>query len=252
MAVPRSDRQEHCLRPLEAHAEPREELIRRRVVRHEESLAIECQREVAVTHLESDAQRLLARGRRDRENRFRRALHDDVPVRTDVKDLPGRERGAGGQRQREGAPPGRRHATAAPAALLGREHERVALVPGQIRVAPADVLASDHDNLTLARGNATLAGSGARLAGTIALLARSNALLAGTIEPPARSRRGPGRIGGNPVGNPAVAGPVKTARTIEPPARSRRGRGVWGAISGPPIKIESSVAPSARRAPART
>src|SRR5213593_2185372 len=176
MAVPRSDRQEHCLRPLEAHAEPREELIRRRVVRHEESLAIECQREVAVTHLEGDAQRFLARGRLDRENRFRRALHDEVPVRADVKDHPERERGAGGQRQRERAPPGRRHATAAPLALLGREHKRVALVPGQIRAVSADVLASDHDNLTLARGNATLAGGRAWLAET-------NALLAGTIEP---------------------------------------------------------------------
>src|SRR6059036_4258533 len=191
MAVPPSERHEHCLRSLEGRAEPGEKLIHRRVVQHKESLAIEGQREVAVTHLEGDAQRFLARGRRDRENRFRRALHDEVPVRADVKDLPGRERGAGGQRQREAAPPGRRHATTAPAALLGREHERVALVPGQIRVAPADVLASDHDNLTLASRNATLAGSRARLAETSALLARSNALLARTIEPAARSRRGP-------------------------------------------------------------
>src|SRR2546425_9325771 len=59
MAVPPSDRHEHCLRSLEGHAEPREELLHRPVVRHKEPLAIEGQREVAVSHLASDAPRLL-------------------------------------------------------------------------------------------------------------------------------------------------------------------------------------------------
>src|SRR2546422_3062288 len=101
MAVPRSDWHEHCLRSLEGHAEPREELIHRPVVRNKEPLAIEGQREVAVTPPPSDAARLLPPGRRDREKPVRRTLHHQGPVRADLKDPPPPERGAGGQAHRE-------------------------------------------------------------------------------------------------------------------------------------------------------
>src|SRR3989442_14678472 len=74
-----------------------------------------------------------------------RALHDAVPSRSDMDDLSGSERAAGGERQHERPSPARRHATAPPAAIRRREDKRVALVPGQLPVVHATVLSSDHD-----------------------------------------------------------------------------------------------------------
>ena len=61
MTMTHPDRHEHRAHPLEPDVEPREQVLHRGIVRHEQPLAVERQREVAVTHLERDAQRLFAR-----------------------------------------------------------------------------------------------------------------------------------------------------------------------------------------------
>src|SRR2546427_6841504 len=107
MAVSRSERHEHGVQPLEGDAQPCEKVVHGRVVRDEHAVAVDREGEVAVPHLEGDAQRRVARYPRDRQDRFRRALHDEVPVRADMEDLSGSERAAGRERQDERPPPGR-------------------------------------------------------------------------------------------------------------------------------------------------
>src|SRR5438132_12727034 len=103
MAVARADGDEHRGAALEDDAEPREELVHRRVVWHQEPLAVEREHEVAVADLERDADRLLARARRDDEHGLGRRLDRDVPSRADLGDV-GRYRDAARREgQREGA-----------------------------------------------------------------------------------------------------------------------------------------------------
>src|SRR2546428_7696799 len=98
MAVPRSDWHEHCLRSLEGHAEPREELIHRPVVRNKEPLAIEGQREVAVTPPASAAPRPPAPSRRGRGKRVPRTPPHPGPVPAPPNALPPPARRARGGR----------------------------------------------------------------------------------------------------------------------------------------------------------
>src|SRR5262245_6541418 len=84
MALRPSDRLEGRAHPLEPHAEPRQHDVHARVIGDEEALAVQRQVEMAVTHLERHAQRLLARGGRDRQTRLDGAFDDDEPIRADV------------------------------------------------------------------------------------------------------------------------------------------------------------------------
>src|SRR5439155_838824 len=101
MTVTRADGHEHRGAALEDDAKPREELVHRRVVWHQEPLTVEREHEVAVADLERDPDRLLARARRDDEHGLGRRLDRDVPARADVENVAGYQDAARRERQRE-------------------------------------------------------------------------------------------------------------------------------------------------------
>src|SRR5947199_134440 len=144
MAVAHADGVEHRLDALEGDAEPGQELVHRRVVGHQQPLAIDREREVAVADLEGDADRLGARARRDGKHGLARRLGHHIPPRADVKDVAGVEDAARGERQREGPARARDDAAAPPTPLLGSEHERVALQMRQINAIRVGVRVCDH------------------------------------------------------------------------------------------------------------
>src|SRR5438445_159650 len=138
MTVTRADGDEHCHATLEVDAEPGQELVHRRVVGHQKPLTVEREREVAVADLEGDADRLLARARRDGEHGLRRRLDRDVPARADMEDVAGDQDAARRERQRERPAGARRDAAAPPAPFLGGKHEHVPLEPDELRVVHVD------------------------------------------------------------------------------------------------------------------
>src|SRR4029077_10310595 len=81
-----------------------------------------------------------------------RAFAAHVPVRGHVKNRSEPEHAAGRQCQHERPPRGRGDAPASPAALLGREHQRVALPPRQVRLPHADARRGDQRDVG-SRGN---------------------------------------------------------------------------------------------------
>src|SRR5437773_2284683 len=183
MTVTRADGHEHRGAALEDDAKPREELVHRRVVWHQEPLTVEREHEVAVADLDRDPERLLRAARRDDEHGLGRRLDRDVPARADVENVAGDQDAARRERQRERPAGARRDAAAPPAPLLGGKHEHVPLEPGELHVVHVNTGPGDDRH-----GRA-----------------------ASAIEPSARSRRGWGGMGGH-LGDAASA--------IEPSARS--------------------------------
>src|SRR5437867_1003527 len=260
MAVTRADGHEHCGAALEDDAKPREELVHRRVVWHQEPLTVEREHEVAVADLERDPDRLLARARRDDEHGLGRRLDRDVPARADVEDVAGYQDAARRERQRERPPGARGDASTPPAPLFRGEREHVPLEPDELCGVHVDVWLGDDRH-----GRAAVAiGPAAGIAGAIEPSARSGRPrggnagrlgVPGATEPRARSRRTRGGIAGRlgvagaigPAARPGgarggIAGGLGVAGAIEPAARSRRAR---GGIAGR-LGVAGAIEPSAR------
>jgi hypothetical protein len=84
MALGLPDRREDRAHPLVADTHPRQEDVHPRIIRNQEPFPVERQVDVTIARLERHAQGLLARRRRDREARLRRALDDHEPISADV------------------------------------------------------------------------------------------------------------------------------------------------------------------------
>lgn len=113
-------------------AEAGEQLGHGSVVGDEQGFAVEGEGEVAIADFEGDADGVGVGAGRDGEDRLGSGFDDDVRIGTGEEDLAGLEAGAGGKGQSEFEAGLRAEAGAGPAALLGGEHERIGLLPGDV------------------------------------------------------------------------------------------------------------------------
>ena len=132
--MPGTYRSEHGVHAFPGHTNPRQELLHRDVVGHEQPVAVDGNGEVPIPDFERNPNHLIAIPRRNREHRLRSRFDDDVVPIPDVEDMSRREHAPGGQRERKLPPFLRLDASASPSALFRREDESIALESGELLI----------------------------------------------------------------------------------------------------------------------
>src|SRR5262249_12088855 len=129
MTMPGSDGHEDGVIPRPLNVEPREELLHGGVVGHEQTLAVDGQREVAIADLEGHAQGLAPRPGRDSKDGLDGSPDRTVPAGAYKKAVARRETVTRRQGQDERAPGARLHPPSSPAPLFGRQYQLIPLEP---------------------------------------------------------------------------------------------------------------------------